>query len=310
MVGDDAGSNQGLRLIAAAFTAFDDAGRLRLDAIEEQAAALLVQGVDGVFVCGSTGEGPSMSTAERLAVAERWARVGSGLDLIVHVGHASLPDARALAAGAQDVGASGIAACAPYYFPPTDLLALVDFCAAVADAASELPFLYYHFPARTQVALDVPELISLATERIPTFAGVKFTSPDLLGMARSVEACTEGVSVLSGPDELLLQALTGGVRAAVGSTYNFFAPHYRRMYAAYRTGQVREAERLQARLRGVVDVVAGHGGLAALKAMTSWFSIDCGPCRLPLRGLNPAARKALRDAIDKAGLSELLTPPD
>lgn len=299
----------GLRLIAATYTAFDAHGELVLDAIDEQAAELRAQGVDGVFICGSTGEGPSLSTAERLSVAERWARAAGSLPVIVHVGHASLPDARAMAAAAGELGAAGIAACAPYYFPPTDHDALVEFCAQVAAAAPKTPFLYYHIPSRTQVAPSVPELIRAATERIPTFAGVKFTSPDLVEMGRSVEACGDGVRILSGPDELLLQAVTTGVREAVGSTYNFFAPAYRRMFEAYQAGDVRSAEQQQARLRRLIDAVQAHGGLGAWKAMTAWFGVDCGPARLPQRGLGAGGRDALRRALEEQGFGDLLRAP-
>lgn len=295
-----------LRLIAAVFTPLDGRGEVALDRIAEQASELRERGVDGAFVCGTTGEGPSLSTGERLAVAERWLQAAGRLEVLVHVGHASLREAQTLAEAAGRSGAKAIACCAPFYLKPAGGEALVDFCAEVAAAAPGTPFLYYHIPALTHVSPSMPSFIELARARIPSFAGVKFTSPDLVEMARSVERAGPDVAILSGPDELLLQALTVGVRGAVGSTYTFFAPQYREMFSAYLAGDRATAERVQRRLRRLIDVGSAHGGLPAFKAMTGWLGVDCGPCRLPARTLDAGGVAALRRDIEAAGVGDLL----
>lgn len=295
-----------LRLIAATFTPLDARGEVALDRVDEQASDLREQGLDGAFVCGTTGEGPSLSTDERLAIADRWLRSAGRLEVMVHVGHASIRDARTLAAAAGKGGAAAIACCAPFYLRPAGVEGLVDVCAEVAAAAPATPFLYYHIPALTQVAPSMPTFIELARHRIPTFAGIKFTSPDLVEMARSVETAGSDLAILSGPDELLLQALSVGVRGAVGSTYTFFAREYREMFSAYVAGDVMTAEHLQARLRRLIEVGSAHGGLPAFKAMTGWLGVDCGPCRLPVRTLDPTGAANLRRDLEAAGLGDLL----
>ena len=98
-------------LMAAAFTPFHADGSLNLGPVEQQAERFTRQGLRGVFVCGSTGEGPALTTAERMAVAKRWCEVGrDSLEIIIHVGHASVEEARLLAADAEKNGAAGIAA--------------------------------------------------------------------------------------------------------------------------------------------------------------------------------------------------------
>src|SRR3954464_7593072 len=82
---------------------------LNLALIPKLAQSLTASGVTGAFVCGSTGEGNSLSAAKRRAVAEAWrAAAGPDLRILVHVGHTSLPECRALAAHAQEIGADGI----------------------------------------------------------------------------------------------------------------------------------------------------------------------------------------------------------
>src|SRR5258706_199283 len=96
-------------LIAAPYTAFHADGSLNLPMIEKQAASLIANGVTGAFVCGTTGEGVSLTNTERMAVAERWQQVaGAQLRVIVHVGHTSVADARSLAAHAKKIGAQGV----------------------------------------------------------------------------------------------------------------------------------------------------------------------------------------------------------
>src|SRR5687767_2911467 len=134
-------------LIAAPFTPFRADGDLKLEVIEKQAALLRENGISAAFVCGSTGEGMSLTVDERMRVAQRWVDVaGSSLGVIVHTGHNCLRDACALAAHAQQIGASATSALPPMYFKPAGVAQTINCAAAVAAAAPELPFFYYHIP--------------------------------------------------------------------------------------------------------------------------------------------------------------------
>src|SRR4051812_23869923 len=116
-------------LIAAPHTPMHADGSVNLAVIPRQIEMLQAGGVSGAFVCGTTGEGPSLSCAERMQVVEKWVSLAPReLPVVVHVGHASLAEARTLAAHAQSTGAAGIAALAPFFFRPRDVAALVDFC--------------------------------------------------------------------------------------------------------------------------------------------------------------------------------------
>ena len=92
-------------LIAATHTPLNDDGSLHLDRIDSLAERLIRDEVGGAFICGTTGEFASLTVDERMQVAGRWREVvGSELRLVVHVGHTSLPDCRALASHAQIPG--------------------------------------------------------------------------------------------------------------------------------------------------------------------------------------------------------------
>src|SRR5690348_748143 len=119
-------------LVAAPFTPMEADGTLNLRPIEQQAQLLVKGGVTGAFICGTTGEGLSLTSRERMQVAERWLAVaGDRLKVIVHVGHNNVEEGRALAAHAQKIGACAVAMIGPSFFRPESVTQLVDFCSRV-----------------------------------------------------------------------------------------------------------------------------------------------------------------------------------
>ncbi|HEX6972063.1 MAG TPA: dihydrodipicolinate synthase family protein, partial [Limnochordia bacterium] len=291
-----------LGLIAAPLTPFYPDGSVHLDAIDRLAEHLVACGVAGAFVCGTTGEGLSLTTAERQAVAERWVRAARGrLRVIVHVGHTALGEAQALARHAQEIGAAALAALAPCFFRPPSVAALVDVCAAIARAAPRLPFYYYHIPAMTGVGLPAYDFLQAAAGRIPTLAGVKFSADDLVDFERCAGLAGGRFEMLYGRDEMLLAALAVGARGAVGSTYQFAAPLYGRLLAAWRAGDLPKARAEQRWSAEIVAVLARYGVLAAQKAVMQMIGIDCGPVRPPLVPLDAGAARRLRSELEAIG---------
>jgi N-acetylneuraminate lyase len=286
-------------LIAAPYTPFHPNGSVSESGVRRLADHLAASGVDGVFVCGTTGEGMALTAAERKRVAEIWASAGR-LPVVVHVGHASGREARELAAHAAGVGAVAVAAVAPFYHKPAGVGGLVSALAEIAAGAPGLPLYYYDIPSFTGVRLPTAEVLDRAAEAIPTFAGVKFSNPDLVALQECLTV-RGGLDVLFGVDEMLLAAWALGVRGAVGSTYNFAAPLYRRMIAAVDAGDWETARKLQRQSVAVVRAVERFGGLAANKAVMGLLGVDCGPVRPPLAPLGPDERKDLGHQLAELG---------
>lgn len=288
-------------LVAATHTPFHADGSLNAGAVEKQAAHLLRNGVSLVFIGGSTGESSSLSLEERKALAQRWCEVarGTALKVIVHVGANALTDSRALAAQAQQFGAVAISALAPSYFKPRSLDALIACCAEVAAAAPETPFYYYDIPVLTGVSQSMPEFLEKAPARIPTLAGIKFTNPDLMAYLHCLNA--GGWDVPWGIDEWMLGALATGAKGAVGSGFNFAAPVYRRLIAAFEKGDMEAARLEQYRGTRLVALLARHGYMGAAKATMAMLGVDVGPARLPNGSLDAAQAKALRGELETLG---------
>jgi N-acetylneuraminate lyase len=290
-------------LVAATHTPFHADGGLNLAIVEKQAGHLLRTGVNTVFIGGSTGESHSLTVEERLALARRWSEVvrGTNLRLIVHVGSNCLADARALAAQAQSLRAAAISAFAPSYFKPNSLDALIACCAEIAGAVPSLPFYFYDIPSLTGVRFSMPEFLDVAADRIPTLAGIKFTNADLMAYQRCLHTQEGRFDLPWGVDEYLLAALALGAVGGVGSSFNFAAPLYHRLMAAFSKGDLTTARTEQYRSVQLIDLLAGFGYLAAAKTVMGTLGIAVGPARLPNANLTPEQHVRLQQGLEELG---------
>ncbi len=293
-------------LIAAPYTPLHQDGSLNLPMIDKLAGSLVSNGVTGAFVCGTTGEGVSLTNDERTQVAERWQEVaGEKLRVIVHVGHTSAVDARSLAAHAEKIGAWGVGCLAPFFFKPGNAEDLAAFCAEVAAGAPGLPFYYYQIPSMTGVSLSAADFLRAAAPRIPNLAGVKFTFENLMDFAECQRLDGGRYDIVFGRDEILVAGLAIGARGAIGSTYNFMAPIFHEIIAAFDKGDLSTAREKQAAANAIIQIFIRHGGLPVGKAMMKMIGLDCGPVRLPLRTLSDTQQAQLRKELETAGFFQL-----
>ena len=289
-------------MVAAPFTPMNGDCTINLAPVEKQAQWLAGNGVTGAFVCGTTGEGASLTLGERKQVAERWqAAAPRDLRVIVHVGHGAIGDCQALAAHAQKIGASAVASIGPTFFRAANVEQLADFCARVAASAPGLPFYYYHIPVMTGIDLPMFDFLKVASVRIPNFAGIKFTHENLMDYARCLNFEGGRFDILFGRDEILLASLAMGATGAVGSTYNYMPAIYHGVMAAFATGDMAGARRCQAKANEVIAIMSRRGGLPAAKAMMKLVGLDCGPARAPLQNLSSDAFASLTRELEAAG---------
>ena len=301
------------RLIPAAFTPFKENLSLNTDAIPLLARWYRKQLLDTVFIGGTTGEFASLTVEERERLATAWLDHAKSqeddLSIWVHVGSNCQLDAIRLAEHAQNNGASAISALAPSYFKPASVDTLINFLMPIADAAPELPFYYYEIPSMTGSTLPIDRITRLAIERIPTFAGVKFSSPDLFVLQLAMQAAStapgRSIEFLFGVDEMLLGALPMGIDGAIGSTYNFAAGMYQELLRYYEKGDLASARAIQQRSVTLVHLFRTYGGISTGKAIMHMTGMPCGPVRPPLQ---PFTGDDLKQIF--AGISTLSLLPE
>ena len=286
-------------LIAAPFTPMNQDGSLRLSLIEAYASRLKADGVNGVFVCGTTGEGYSMTLDERKHVLEEWLRFQENdFKVLAHVGTTSYLQSGELARHATAAGAFAIGAMGPSFFQPTRAEELVAYCARIAHEAPDLPFYYYHLPSMSGVNVSMKAFLEQASDQIPNLQGIKFTHNNLMEMQQCLMFENGKYEILHGYDEVLLGGLVLGIKAAIGSTYNYMAPVYNQIFSFFEAGKLEEARTLQRfSVELVEQLLKYRGGVVAGKAIQSLIGIECGPCRIPLQTLTDMEIQELKNDL-------------
>lgn len=298
------------RFVAAAFTPFKANGSLAPEVVPIQAEFLAAQGIDTVFITGTTGECHSLTCGEKLTLYDAWAQVAPehGLSVIAHVGSNSIKEASQLAQRAREREFGAIATLAPSYFKPATLEALIEWCATISAVAPELPFYYYDIPSLTGVTLAVDRFLIAAADRVPALAGVKFTNPDLVAYRRTLDVAGDRFDIPWGIDEALLAGLATGARGAVGSTYNFAAKLYDGLREAFARGDWQEARTRQSSSIALVDAIADTGYLGTAKALMARLGVPVGPARPPLGNPSASQVDALMKRLANLGFEEWYTP--
>ena len=294
-------------LIAATFCGFRKDGSLDLDIIPVLVEKLIGDGVKGIFICGTNGEGPNLTIEERQQVAEAYIKaVNKRVLVFVHVGHTSIAESQKLARHAEKIGADAISSVAAFYFKPTGVENLVACMAQIANAAPTLPFYYYHIPVLTGVAIDMIAFLELAEQRIPNLAGIKYTSATIHEYQSCLNYKQGRFDILFGYDELLLPALAVGARGAIGSTYTFATPLYLKVMECYNANQPEEARKWQLLAVEMIRCLAQYPPIPAQRAIMHFLGYELGDCRLPLMPLTEAQKTAFKAALDKTGFFEQL----
>ena len=296
-------------LIAAAFTPFHEDGSLNLDLVPPLVDKLVSDGLKGIFVCGSNGEGPNMTTEERMKVAEAFVRAADGrLLIIVHVGHSSIAESKTLARHAALIGADAFSSVAAFYFKPNSVQNLVDCMTDIASSAPELPFYYYHIPHLTGVGMDMIEFLRLAGKRIPNAAGIKYTAATIDEHHGCLNFENGRFDILYGLDELLVPALSVGARGAIGSTYTFAAPLYLQTVESFKRGDLAAAREQHAYMVEVIRILLKYPPIPGQKTIMKMLGWDLGPCRLPLTTLTPEQIDKFYKELDDLSFFEKVLP--
>lgn len=288
-------------LIAAPHTPFDAQGEVNLPVIDRVAEHLINDGVKGVYVCGTTGEGIHCSVEERKKIAERWVTAAQGkLSITLHTGALSIRDAVELSRHAETLDIDATSVIGPCFFKPGSLDDLIDYCQAIASAAPSKGFYYYH-SGMSGVNFDMEQFLLKGEEKIPNLTGIKFNSPDLYEFQRCLRVSGGKFDIPFGVDEHLPGGLAVGAIGAVGSTYNYAAPLFQKIIQDFNAGNQAAVQQDMDRVIALIRVLVEFGGVAAGKAAMQLHGIDVGDPRLPLRKLTSEQKQTvvnrMRDAI-------------
>lgn len=288
-------------LIDAPFTPFHENGDLNLEPIEKYAAMLQKNGLQGVFINGSSGEGYMLTTDERMQLAERWLKVApQGFKVIVHVGSCCLRESQKLAAHAQEIGAWGIGSMAPPFPKIGRIEELVKYCEAIANSAPNLPFYYYHIPAFNGAFLPMLELLKAVDGRISNFAGIKYTFESLYEYNQCRLYKNGKYDMLHGQDETILPSLAqGGAQGGIGGTTNYNGRELVGIIEAWKNGDIETAREKQNFSQEVINVICRYrGNIVGGKRIMKLLGFDLGPNRVPFQNMTNEEEQQMKKELE------------
>ena len=291
-------------LIDAPFTPFYENGEVNYEPIEAYAKLLKNNGLKGVFINGSSGEGYMLTASERMKLAEKWIEAApKEFKVIVHVGSTCVKMSRSLAAHAQEIGAWGIGAMATPFPKIGRIEELVRYCEEIACGAPELPFYYYHIPAFNNAYLPMLDFLKAVDGRISNFAGIKYTYESLYEYNQCRLYKAGKFDMLHGQDETILPCLAmGGAQGGIGGTTNYNGRALVGILDAWAEGDIEKARELQNFSQAVINVICNYrGNIVGGKRIMKLIGLDLGKNRTPFRNMTDEEEKAMKTELEAIG---------
>jgi N-acetylneuraminate lyase len=289
-------------ILAALVTPFDDSGKIDKQAIRVLVKKLLAEGINGFFVCGSTGEAFLMDSAERKEVLETVAEANEGKgSLICHCGAIGTDLSISLAKHAASLGVDAISSVPPFYhhFSNDEILAYFN---DLADASGK-PVIVYNIPSFCGVTITPAMMASLRNKALGAgssagVAGIKFTSLDLFAMEQ-MKTNDLDLVVYNGFDEVALAGFSMGADGAIGSNFNIMGKYFIDMQRLFLQNKIGEAQVLQKKANAAIAALYGTGKLiSCIKYIISLQGIPYGISRRPFSPLTEDEQKVCRQVFE------------
>lgn len=276
-------------IMPALVTPYEKNGTVSLSELRKLVRALLADGADGFYVCGSTGECFLLKDEERKAIVETVTEEVNGrVPVIAHVGAIWADQAADLAKHAASCGVTAVSSVPPFYYKFT-YEEIVNYYKILSDA-TELPVVIYNFPAFSGVFINSQNIGQIMS--CCNVGGLKYTDHNLFELEKIRRKYPE-LTIMYGHDEVLLNALPIGISGAIGSTFNAMTPKYQRVMKAYEEGDLEEASKVQHEASSIVESLVKAGVFRGVKYLLRRKGIECNGCRSPFRDLSEEEKHML-----------------
>lgn len=286
-------------LMPALLTPFTPEGEVNQEMLVDLVEYFIGLGMQGLYLCGSTGEGLLLTEEEREIVVDTVISTVKGrIPVIVHVADSSSRAAQRLARQARESGADAIASIPPFYYH-FNAKEIAAYYRGLKDASGGLPLYFYNIPGLVNTSLDVGLARTLFADQI--IQGMKYTHHDILNLQGIMEACGGELNVFSGPDEKLLSFLVMGVDGGIGTTYNCMPRLFLALYRAWNEGDLQRAQQLQHQANRVISIMANFSMIPALKSVMHFQGWEVGDPRGPFLPLTESEGEKLQEMLVQAG---------
>ncbi|WP_284035884.1 4-hydroxy-tetrahydrodipicolinate synthase [Neobacillus sp. 114] len=291
------------QVLTAMVTPFDQHGEIDFNATSDLVNYLLANGTDGLVVCGTTGESPTLSTEEKVALFKFVVEVVDGrVPVIAGTGSNNTRSSISLTKLAEEVGVDGIMLVAPYYNKPSQE-GMYQHFKAIAESTS-LPVMLYNIPGRSVVNISAETVIRLS--QIPNIVAVKEASGHLDDMAEIVKQTADDFSLYSGDDGMTLPVLSIGGVGVISVASHIIGNEMQDMVTRFKNGDLAGAAAAHRELLPIMKALFAAPSPAPVKAALNMKGINAGGLRLPLIPLNDEETKTLRNVLLQNSAVEVL----
>jgi 4-hydroxy-tetrahydrodipicolinate synthase len=285
-------------MITAMATPFYANGEINYEKAAELAAFLVNNGTDGIVVCGTTGESPTLAEEEKKELFSVIAATVRGkAKVLAGTGSNNTVQAIRLTKIAENCGVDGIMLVVPYYNKPPQEGLFRHFSAIAAQTT--LPVMVYNVPGRTVVNMTAETTLRLA--QISNIVAVKEASGDLEQIARIRAGAPDNFAVYSGDDSMTLPVLAVGGIGVVSVVSHIAGREIKEMITAFKSGDTETAAKSHLKLLPLFKAMFITTSPTPLKGAMNMLGHNLGPVRLPLVGLTENQHKEIAEVLTGLG---------
>jgi 4-hydroxy-tetrahydrodipicolinate synthase len=287
-------------IYTALVTPFKEDGEIDWASFDKLIEHQISGGVDGLVVCGTTAETPTLTQDEKDALFKRTQEITSGsIPLIVGTGTNSTKTTIEASKKAADNGADGLLVVTPYYNKPTQL-GMVDHFIEVSKAVPSTSIVLYDVPGRTGVSLAVDSVKSIL-DQTENVVSIKDATGDLSRVTKFTKETSDDFNVLSGDDPMFFPSLCLGADGVVSVASNLIPDHMAALYSAFEKGDLAGAREIHNRLTDLFsDLFIESNPVPVKVAMKEKGIIASDKVRAPLAQIQPKNRETVLATMNKA----------
>ena len=250
----------------------------------------ILEGIDALVICGTTGESSTMSLAEKKSVIDFSVKVANGrVPIIAGTGGNNTADAVAMSKYAESVGADGLLLVTPYYNKTTQKGLIAHF-SKIAESVN-IPIILYNVPSRT--GLNIEPEICLELSKIPNIVAIKEASGNISQVAKIANLCNDELTIYSGNDDQILPILSLGGLGVISVLSNVYPKFVHEMVMDYLTGNWQKATASQIYSLPLINALFSEVNPIPIKYALNKIGFNCGIPRLPLVELSDKSKEKI-----------------
>ena len=250
----------------------------------------ILEGIDGLVICGTTGESSTMSLAEKKSVIDFSVKVANGrVPIIAGTGGNNTADAVAMSKYAESVGADGLLLVTPYYNKTTQK-GLITHFSKIAESVN-IPIILYNVPSRTGLNIEPETCLELS--KIPNIVAIKEASGNISQVAKIANLCNDELTIYSGNDDQILPILSLGGLGVISVLSNVYPKFVHEMVMDYLTGNWQKATASQIYSLPLINALFSEVNPIPIKYALNQIGFNCGIPRLPLVELSDKSKEKI-----------------